>query len=69
MRLRLAAPGMAALMAVLLPGCGEAIDDPRPADATERQVLSDAAEMLPRQENAPERSSAAFVDAETSRTD
>ncbi len=69
MRLRLAAPGMAALMAVLLPGCGEAIDDPRPADATERQVLSDAAEMLPRQENAPERSSAAPADAETSRTD
>ena len=39
MRLRLAAPDMAALMAVLVPGCGEAIDDPRPADATERQVL------------------------------
>ncbi len=47
MRPRLAVPVAAALAAVLLPGCGEAIGDPPAPDASEREVLKDAAEMLP----------------------
>ena len=44
---RLAASVCAAFAAQLLTGCGEAIGDPPAPDATEREVLADAAEMLP----------------------
>ena len=44
---RLAAPVCLAASALLLTGCGEAIGDPQAPDASEREVLQDAAEMLP----------------------
>ena len=67
MRRRLAAAGMAAL--ALLSGCGEAVDPPQPADASERQFLADAAEMLPADQNAPGRLSDAPATDETSSAD
>ena len=47
MRPRLALPVAAAMSALLLSGCGEAVGDPPAQDASERAVLRDAAEMLP----------------------
>ncbi|QNE05769.1 hypothetical protein [Croceicoccus marinus] len=51
---RLAASVCAAFPALLLTGCGEAIGDPPAPDATEREVLADAAEMLPGPSAAPD---------------
>lgn len=54
----------------LLAGCGGAIDDPAPADAQERQLLRDAAEMLPPDGPvAPERAEAAPARETFARTD
>lgn len=50
---RLAALVCAAFPALLLTGCGEATGDPPAPDATEREVLADAAEMLPEAPAAP----------------
>ncbi len=47
MRPRLALPVAAAMSALLMPGCGEAVGDPPAQDASEQAVLRDAAEMLP----------------------
>lgn len=47
MACRLAAMTGLLLCAATLPSCGEAVSDPAPAGADERQVLKDAAAMLP----------------------
>lgn len=67
MHLRLAVANIAAL--ALLSGCGEAVDRPQPADPSERQVLAEAAEMLPADGKAPSRLSGAPADAERSAAD